>query len=103
MDFTFASFSSRVLCLIQSLTIFLCASSRKESIIFSSDDLELTDTTSFATMGSLGEESLRGYLESCSNFTTLASSSAFSASRLAFSTSRLVFSATVQPFLIPHP
>lgn len=98
MDSTFASFSSYFLCLIPSLTIFLCTTSRKESIIFSSDDLELTDTTSFATMESgmsLKEESLLGWLESCSNFMTLASSSAFLASYLTFTTSCLAFLATV--------
>ncbi|CAB5361305.1 unnamed protein product [Rhizophagus irregularis] len=67
---TFASFSSRFLCLISSLTLFLFTSSRKGSIVLSSEDFELAGTVSFATMESgisadfLEEKSFHGCLES---------------------------------------
>ncbi|CAB4393930.1 unnamed protein product [Rhizophagus irregularis] len=74
---TFASFSSRFLCLIPSLTLFLFTSSRKESMVFSSDDFELAGTVSFATMESV--------------FSTAVSILAFSNSSILFLSSALSF------------
>ncbi|CAB4393931.1 unnamed protein product [Rhizophagus irregularis] len=91
---TFASFSSRFLCLIPSLTLFLFTSSRKESMVFSSDDFELAVFSTAVSILAFSNSSIL-FLSSALSFVISFLASSYLALNSAFSVISLAFSCLI--------